>query len=236
MEISIIIPTYNEEANILPLLHFLEEEISGKSAEIIVIDGGSTDATRTRVMETSARFMLSENKGRAFQMNEAAEAAKGDLLYFVHADTRPPVGFYEHLLNAVNNRIKAGCFTSIFDWAHPFLRFCNWFSRLPFWFCRGGGQTLFVNKRLFKHLEGFDTSMMIMEEYDFIERVKEVDRFKVIKENAISSARDYRANGAVRLQMIYAYVFFLYSIGASQEKMVKTIKKHVVKPSKSCID
>jgi len=227
--ISLIIPTYNEAARITHLIEYLEKEKGTVEMEIIVVDGGSADNTVLVAKQTSAIVLKSPRKGRAAQMNYGVEQAKGEVIYFVHADTKPPSQFDNHIDEVINSGKQVGCFTSIFDWNHPFLRFCNIFSRLPFWFCRGGGQTLFIKKNLFQKLGGFNESMTLMEEYDLISRARKSAAFTIIKKNAITSARDYKVNGAFRLQLIYTYVFFLYAIGASQDKMLSVVRKHVVK-------
>lgn len=234
MKLSIIIPTYNEEHHLKMLLPYLQNNSSGYLTEIIIVDCGSADKTIDVAREHSAKVIVTDKKGRARQMNLAALEAKGEVLYFVHADTIPPTGFDKLIIDSVKGDRKAGCFTSIFDWDHPFLRFCNFFSRLPFWFCRGGGQTLFVAKHLFNSLQGFDETMTIMEEYELIDRIKANTQFKIIKKNAITSARDYRENGPFKLQFIYACVFVLYALGASQDYMLEFVSRHIAKPSKSC--
>lgn len=230
MDLSIIIPTLNEEEQIGSLITYLRKN-AGKSItpQVIVADAGSHDKTKEIARDQGAEVLNVAQMSRAVQMNSAEKSASGELLYFVHADTKPPVGYGAHIMAAVEKGHKAGCFTSIFDWNHPFLRFCNAFSRLPFWFCRGGGQTLFVTKEIFRELVGFDEGMILMEEYDFISRVRRKTNFAIIKKNAITSARDYRLNGAFRLQLIYSYVFFLYATGASQEKMLQVVQRFVKK-------
>ncbi len=227
--ISLIIPTYNEAQSIEALIDYLNENKGAVETEIIVVDGGSKDNTVAKATGAGAKVISAPEKGRAVQMNYAVSQAMGDIIYFVHADTKPPKKYAEHIVHALQNGKEAGCFTSIFDWNHPFLRFCNFFSRLPFWFCRGGGQTLYIRKKLFDQLEGFKEDMILMEEYDLISRARKMTTFAIIKKNAVTSARDYRVNGAFRLQFIYSYVFFLYSIGAPQEKMLSVVKKYVNK-------
>lgn len=234
MQLSIIIPTFNEEKHLQQLLPHLQANSVGYLAEVIVVDCGSTDQTLSVANKHGAEVITTEKKGRSYQMNLAARLAKGKVLYFVHADTIPPFAYDKLIIDSVDKEIEAGCFTSIFDWNHPFLRFCNFFSRLPFWFCRGGGQTLFVTKNLFDALKGFKEDMTIMEEYEFIGRLKKASKFKIVKKNAVTSARDYRVNGPFRLQFIYACVFILYAAGASQEYMINFISKYIHKPSKSC--
>lgn len=228
--ISVIIPTYNEEDQIDALLSYLKEKDKmGHCLEYLVIDGGSTDSTVQIAEKRGATVYETALKSRAKQMNLALKYAKGSVLYFVHADTLPPNDFAEQIVKKFNAGFQAGCFTSVFDWNHPFLRFCNFFSRLPFWFCRGGGQTLYVSSSVFHQTGGFNEEMKIMEEYEFINRVKEKAAFKIIKKNAVTSARDYRINGAFRLQFIYAIVFVMYSLKLPQNKILKFLNKHVVK-------
>lgn len=234
MKVSIIIPTYNEERYLEKLLPYLQQNSTPLLLEIIVVDCGSSDNTVSVALEHNARVISTNIKGRAHQLNVGAQNSDGEILYFVHADTIPPSGFDRLIVDTLDFDTNAGCFTSIFDWDHPFLRFCNFFSRLPFWFCRGGGQTLFVTKKLFMSINGFDEHMKIMEEYEFIGRVKTNTRFSIVKKNAITSARDYRNNGPFRLQFIYACVFILYAVGASQNYMIDFINRHISNSTKSC--
>ena len=230
MKISVIIPTLNEEECLSVLIPHLQEK-SGYIPvhEIIIADAGSNDGTISLSENLGAKVVHCKEKGRAAQMNAGANVASGVLLYFVHADTFPPENYVDLISERLSNNGEAGCFTSIFDWPHPFLRFFNFFSRLPFWFCRGGGQTLFVSKRLFDEVDGYKNEMKIMEEYDLISRLKNKTSFEVIKENAITSARDYKVNGVYRLHLIYAWVFVLYATGASQERMLKFVRAKVKK-------
>jgi len=230
MTISAIIPTLREE-------HFIEKTLAGLKSrcaaperlEIIVADGGSDDRTCALARQMGAKVIHCDQASRAIQMNEGAAQAKGEVLYFIHADTLPPCNFDQEIDTVYTKGCPAGCFTSIFDMPHPVLRFFNWFSRLPFWFCRGGGQTLFIERRLFERLKGFDCEMRIMEEYEFIDRIKREAQFSVIPKNAITSARDYRVNGVLRLHLIYAYVFVLYGMGASQKRLLDVLDKRVRK-------
>ena len=68
-----------------------------------------------------------------------------------------------------------------------------------------------------------------MEEYELISRLRKQTHFSVIRKNAVTSARDYRVNGVYRLHLIYAWVFILYASGASQERMLSFVRKHVKK-------
>lgn len=89
--ISIIIPTFNEEDRILALIKFLWEHSAGCIHEIIVVDGGSTDNTVSLVKNQTNAVLLTTEKGRARQMNSGAKIATGKILYFLHADSVPPM-------------------------------------------------------------------------------------------------------------------------------------------------
>src|SRR5690349_4385789 len=116
--ISIIIPAYNEESGIAATIRAIKQQ--GNAAhiiEIIVADGGSNDKTVTAAKATNAFAVVSPVKGRAAQMNYGASIAKGNILYFLHADTLPAKDFTTDIINAVNNGMEAGCFTLAFDHA-----------------------------------------------------------------------------------------------------------------------
>lgn len=229
-KISIIIPTFNEEDTIAALLDAVKEKGNFYHiCEVIIIDGGSTDKTLDIVSGYDFRLIESPAKGRSQQMNYASKQAKGDILYFIHADSIPPRKFTERIVHVIKPKQRAGCFMSRFDLNHWFLRAGNFFSFLPFWFCRGGGQTLYITKDLFFELGGYDESMILMEEYDLISRIQKKTRFRVIRRVVITSARDYVKHGPLRLQFAYIKVFNMYSKGATQQEMLGYLKSKGLK-------
>jgi rSAM/selenodomain-associated transferase 2 len=225
MQLSIIIPTLNEAENIAPLIHFLKENGQHYLNEIIVADGGSTDNT-LEIAQKAGATPLKTPKGRAIQMNTAAYIAKGDILYFVHADAIPPITYITDILKEIENGEKVGCFRMKFASNKTILRLNSWFTQLPFLWCRGGDQTLFIKKELFDQLSGYKTDYMIMEEYDLIQRLRTLAiHFSIIPKNIVISARKYDTNSWLRVQMANLLVFNMYRLGFAQEKLVKTYKK-----------
>tara|TARA_R110002124_G_scaffold48026_4_gene142182 strand:+ start:1532 stop:2239 length:708 start_codon:yes stop_codon:yes gene_type:complete len=222
MAISIIIPTYNEEKTIPDLLDHLSKGIVNlRDAEILVVDGGSSDRTVEVASGLGFRCFLSDRKGRAAQMNVGAEDAKGDILYFVHADTFPPASFVDDINQALSEGFKSGCYRYQFDrYPNPLLKinaYCTRFDRIM---CRGGDQTLFITRNLFNKLGGFREDFSIMEDYDLIQKIQKVTTFKIIQKDATVSSRKYDENGYFKVQIANLIIFLMYFTNVSQEQMV----------------
>ena len=175
-QLSIIIPTLNEAEGIERLLTHLHKIKSPKvTSEIIVTDGGSTDETKTLVKKhfCQTRF-VEERKGRARQMNMGAEKANGEMLFFLHADTYPPKGFDEVILSSVSEKKQAGSFRMKFDKDTFFFNFWSWFTRFKWDVASGGDQSLFIAKKLFDQIGGFNNSWLVMEDIEIMARIKKV--------------------------------------------------------------
>jgi len=221
--LSIIIPTYNEEQNIEKLVSYLKKEAA--SAEIIITDGNSQDKTLELAKEAGAIAVNSPQKGRAGQMNYAASIAKGDILYFVHADAFPPQNFVPDILNALTSGYDLGRYKTKFISDKPILRINEWFTRFDLFICMGGDQTLFIRKKLFNKLGGFKEEMQLMEEFEFCARARKVGRYKILNGAALISARKYEKNSWLQVQKANYKIVQLYKRGATQEKLVKTYKR-----------
>lgn len=224
--ISVIIPVLDEADFLESTLNaVIENDQDGYVAEVICADAGSTDGSLEIANRAGVNIMNVEKRSRAYQMNQAAKKAKGDILYFIHADTRPPKGYSTDIVGRVDSGKPSGCFMSKFDWPHPFLRFCNALSRLPFGFCRGGGQSLFVRKDYFEKIGGYDEYYVVMEEYDLIGRLRETEPFAIIPRYVTTSARDYRKHGAFRLQFIYSRAMYMFFAGKDPHDIRAFVKK-----------
>lgn len=224
--LSIVIPVLNEEAYILKLLSYLEKHCSDRTLEIIVVDGGSSDRTATLATQGGAKVFDSE-RGRAAQMNCGAKMAKGDILYFIHADTYPPNSFEKDIAAAVQNGFPAGCFRMKFDTESKFLSFFAWFSRVNHRLCRGGDQSLFVTRELFEKTGGFDTDYKVYEDTEFITRLYKQARFKVLPQSVITSARKYERIGPIRLQYHFGIIHMKHLLGAGPQQLHEYYKRHI---------
>ncbi|CAN5443546.1 TIGR04283 family arsenosugar biosynthesis glycosyltransferase [soil metagenome] len=229
--ISVIIPTRNEATQLPVLLNYLNA-VPGKEhiAEIIVSDGKSTDDTVSIANLYGAKVVVSEHAGRGKQMNTGAKNATGNILYFLHADSIPPVGFVEDILEKINSGDIAGCYRLRFDYDHWFLKANAWFTRFNVNAVRFGDQSLFVRKSVFEAIGGFREDLTIMEDQEIIHRIRKKGRFAVIAGYVTTSARKYRVNGVYRMQGIFFYIYFAYVFGASQQKLVAIYKK-LIRPS-----
>jgi len=226
MSISIIIPTFNEAAVIDKLVGFLIRNNNGMVKEIIVSDGGSADETVQLAAKAGAQVVTSPQKGRAAQMNYGASCATGDILYFIHADTYPPASFATDIIQAIQDGYSFGRYRTKFDSSKKILLFNAWFTRFDLFICYGGDQTLFMDRKLFEQIGGFNSSMRIMEDYDIIIRAKSTGaRYRIFPSAALVSARKYETNSWLRVQTANYEIIRMYKKGASQNEMVQRYKE-----------
>ncbi|MEL7833088.1 TIGR04283 family arsenosugar biosynthesis glycosyltransferase [Fodinibius sp. Rm-B-1B1-1] len=226
-EISVVIPAYNEADTIGQTIQKVKAHSSGLVVEVIVVDGGSVDGTMQEAEKTGVIVLESPRKGRAAQMNFGAEQANGRLLYFLHADTHPPKDFDDKMLQAVNNEWDAGCFRLRFDSDNLFLKCYAWFTRFDVDLFRFGDQSLFIKRQLFFEIGEFREDHIVMEDQEFVKRVKKEHTFTILDEVVITSAEKYRNNGMVKLQLVFMLILILYYLGASQERLVQIYKRFI---------
>ncbi|MET4107591.1 TIGR04283 family arsenosugar biosynthesis glycosyltransferase [Hymenobacter sp. UYP22] len=226
--ISIIIPTYNEAEAITALLGYLRQATApDHDLEILVVDGGSTDDTAPLARQAGATVLVSPRKGRAAQLNHGARQARGEVLYFLHADSYPPLGFAADVRQAVAQGYGAGCYRLAFDYPHWFLRFSAWCTRLPFTAVRFGDQSLFVRRDLFARLGGYREELVVMEDQDLVARLRAQAPFRLLPRAVTTSARKYQVNGVFRLQGIFTLLVVLYKLGVPQRRLVQLYRRHI---------
>ncbi len=223
--ISIVIPTYNEQENIVRLIHYLKENSSESIKEIIVADGGSEDRTVELACQAGAIPVLFPDKCRAAQMNYGASLATGDILYFIHADTLPPSSFVKDIKKAVADGFGLGRYRTIFDSKSWLLKLNAFFTRFDLFMCYGGDQTLFIKKHLFTSIGGFSGEMRIMEDYEIVERARKKAKYKIIQKGTLISARKYKTNSWLSVQKANYKIVKMYKRGTCQQEMVKKYKE-----------
>jgi GT2 family glycosyltransferase len=158
-------------------------------------------------------------------MNYGASHAKGDVLYFIHADCFPPAGYINDIQNAIKAGYDFGRYRTRFDSNKFMLKINAWFTRFDFFICMGGDQTLFIKKSLFEQCKGFKEDMKIMEEYEFCERARKYGRYKILKDEACISARKYDTNSWMRVQLANFKIVRMYKKGTSQKEMIATYRQ-----------
>ena len=226
MKVSLIIPTLNEEKRIRKLLIYLQELPHQELLkEIIVCDGGSEDRTLEEAKIAGVQVLRSPARGRAIQMNYAAAQSKGAILYFVHADVFPPSSCLTDIIEALKKGPHMGCFQCNFTDESKLLQFNSRLTKLNWMAAGGGDQTFFIQRQAFEQLNGFDESLPIMEDFDIVWRAKKDYYFHVIKSKALVSARKYRNNSYLKVQLTNAVVFLLFRWGASPGKLSRMYKK-----------
>lgn len=230
--ISIIIPTLNEAGQISKVLDriFTAKE-SPFIKEVIICDGGSIDSTVQIAKHFPVKVIECPEKGRAKQMNAGAKMAVGSILYFLHADTLPPVGFARLIAESVRGKIEMGCFRLQFDINHWFLKANSWFTRFNIGSFRFGDQSLFLSKTIFDNSGGFDERLIMLEDHEFINRIQKHNRFIVLPKSVITSARKYLTNGIFKTQAVYFLIYCMYKLGFSQQKLLDTYK-HFIRQDK----
>lgn len=161
-------------------------------------------------------------------MNTGARFASGSILYFVHADSRPPKSFQQDIRNCISHGCESGCYRFAFDSDHPLLKLNSYFTRFNRLMCRGGDQTLFITRPFFDALGGFREDYQIMEDFDFIRRVQDSGSFRIIPKNTVVSARKYSDNSYLKVNVVNLIVFMMYYLGASQKTMLHAYKNLIV--------
>ena len=221
VSISVIIPAVNEADNIIRQVNFFKTFGYDKVTEIIVIDGDSEDDTALYAEKAGAKVIRSAIRSRAAQMNAGAKMAKGNILYFVHADTKIVESFVEDIRQSLLSNDDAGCYRYQFDSDSKMLKLNAWFTQFDYLMFRGGDQSLFIKKEVFQQLNGFDESFVIMEEYDFLIRLRKQFRFRIIQKDIIVSARKYEHNSWLKVQIANAIAFMMFRLKFKTEKIKK---------------
>jgi rSAM/selenodomain-associated transferase 2 len=215
--ISIIIPTRNEADSIGK---FLPELLAVHGVELLVVDGGSTDNT-VDIAKSLGAQVLSSSPGRAEQMNTGAEAAHGNILLFLHCDTKLAPGFVEQVGDALNQpEISAGAFQLSIDGKGFGLRVIEWLVnfrskilQMPY-----GDQGIFVTTDMFFSVGTFPRQP-IMEDFELMRRLKGRGKIKILPLRATTSARRWKKLGIMRTTAINQAIILGYLLGINPEKL-----------------
>jgi uncharacterized protein len=215
MKISVIIPALNEGAALAACL------LAGSgSVEWILADGGSRDRT-AEVAAAKGCLVCVSAPGRARQMNAGAGVASGEILLFLHADTRLPEDWAVHVQNILSEPgIIAGAFRLKIDAPIPGLRIiervANWRSRrwhLPF-----GDQAIFLRADDFRAVGGFP-DLPIMEDVELIRRLRRHGRIGIAAVPVVTSARRWQNRGLWKTTLLNQAYLAAYYLGVSPSRI-----------------
>lgn len=211
--LSVIIPALNEAAGMGEHLKRLQA-LRGRGHEIIVVDGGSTDGT-PQVARNLCDKLLSAPRGRASQMNAGASEAAGDVLLFLHADTRLPERADDYIRRALDERVGWGRFDVTIEGSHFLFTVIAWCmnrrSRLTG--IATGDQALFVTRELFQVCGGFP-DIALMEDIAFSRVLKTRAFPHCLAARVVTSGRRWERAGVLRTILKMWRLRLAYFLGA----------------------
>lgn len=215
--ISIIIPTLNEAENIKEAIASTHKS---ENIEVIVVDGGSSDDT-VAIAQSLGVKVISSSPGRAVQMNAGAAVANGEILLFLHADTRLGIGFDTQIRQALSQpRNVAGAFDLQINASPLVLRLVEWgvklrsrFLQMPY-----GDQAIYLTKKVFQEIGGFP-ELPIMEDFELMRRLHSQGRIVIISTPVITSARRWLQKGVFQTTILNQIIIIAYLLGVSPKRI-----------------
>jgi rSAM/selenodomain-associated transferase 2 len=235
MQVSIIIPVLNEALLIRPFLLNLRDRTLG--AEIIVVDGGSTDSTDRLAQGFCDQLIRTGGRSRSKQMNVGAEAAGGDILWFLHADAEVPL----ESLNEIGRimripkvcggffRIRLPTAPAVYRLTDGFAHYAGLLLRM-----RCGDHGIFCRRTAFVEAGGFP-DVPLMEDVEFFRRLRRCGRVVHSNKRIGASPRRYERVGPVRLTFSYGSIATLYLFGVSLSTLARIYRRTCCGPHEDAI-
>jgi hypothetical protein len=219
LRISVIIPTLNEAACLPATLQSLRQS---ENTQIIVVDGGSSDCT-CDIAHAAGCIVLKHQRGRAVQINAGAEAADGEILLLLHADTCVPSGFDEAIRSTLSNpKVAAGAFRLRIDASGWPLRLIeravevrSRLFQMPY-----GDQGIFLRTSLFRKL-GKMPRLPIMEDFELVRSLRKGGKIEILPCNAVTSGRRWKTVGPWKTTLINQCVILGYYLGIAPERLAE---------------
>lgn len=216
--LSVVIPTLNEADALAETVRCARA--NPEVIEILVVDGGSRDATR-EIAELQQCRVLTSPPGRGRQLRLGAEQAKGEVVLFLHADTRLPTHAGRAALDALqDDAVVGGGFWKVFDQTPLLMRGSHWRCgvRLRVFQHLFGDQAIFVRRQVLQQIGGAP-DWPLMEDFELCRRLRRVGRLVLADATVVTSSRRFLERGIVRTYWRMFYVWGLYRLGASPETL-----------------
>jgi rSAM/selenodomain-associated transferase 2 len=220
-KLSIIMPVLDEGEGIAAALDALAD-LRARGTGVIVVDGGSRDATVQRARPRADRVILA-SRGRALQMNAGAEQASSDMLLFLHADTRVPADADHVVLKGLERSGRVwGRFDVKIDGRSPVLSVVAWFMNLRSRLTgiATGDQAIFVRRSAFQAVGGFP-AIALMEDIALCRRLKRVSRPLCLRERVITSGRRWEKKGVLNTIILMWRLRLAYFFGADPKELAR---------------
>ena len=220
---SIIVPVLNEKEGIQSFLQHLKDILAGEPVELIMVDADPAGSTINKIRSDEATKLLSP-RGRGMQMNRGADAAKGNVLLFLHADTFLPQNALGHIKNALmDDTYVGGAFDLGIDSGRILLRLTAWcaslkhrMTRIPY-----GDQAIFMRSDFFHDIGGY-REVPLFEDVELMRRIKKLKKkITIIRYRTRTSPRKWEKEGALYTILHNWTLQTLYLLGASPEFLVK---------------
>lgn len=222
--ISVIIPTKNEAENLQEVLPSLQRiaQRSPLPMDIVVVDGGSRDNSVAIAQALGAQVQV-ETRGRAQQMNRGASVAQGNILLFLHADTRLPETFADIVrATLAPSGVVAGAFDLSIEGQGLGLRWVEWgvqlrshLFQMPY-----GDQALFLRRSAFEALRGF-ADLPIMEDFELVQRLKQRGRVAIAPAAVTTSARRWRRVGVLKTTVVNQLMIAGFFLGVPSDRLAR---------------
>jgi rSAM/selenodomain-associated transferase 2 len=217
--LSIIVPCLNEAAGIVETLEALQA-LRRRGAEVVLVDGGSSDDSVARG-EPWVDRVLTAPRGRAAQMNAGAAQARGEILLFLHADSRLPDAADGLIVDSLRRSRKSwGRFDVRIAGRHPLLRVVEAMmnARSRFTGIATGDQGMFVTRSLFDAAGGFP-EIALMEDVEMSRRLKRYGKPLCVRHRITTSARRWERHGVLRTILLMWRLRFAYWLGADPNRL-----------------
>jgi rSAM/selenodomain-associated transferase 2 len=219
---SVIIPVLNEERRIGACIENIR--VLSPRAQIIVVDGLSRDKT-AEIAQNLGVLVCSSDPGRGTQSNQGAKRAKGEILVFLHVDTKLPEGSFDFLKERfADPKLQIGTFRMRFDRDHWFLGLCGFMTQFDSVWTRFGDQCIVVRKSFFEEISGFP-DWPLFEDVEFLRRARRKTSIGSFPLQVVTSARRFEKNGILRQQMFNGLLLMQFLTGADVGKLAERYRK-----------